>query len=161
MLSRVYPPTSKDQAFLITDNWNDWSEFKTQYYLVVFNEFGKKFEIGSVKIGQFGLSGILARPGLPLSFEQLDDKTFFFLGTEEDYYNNLNEIGDATRVKLLEQLNDIAANLELYHKAKNERVLHSSLMRDISISTRMSLSTSALVNRKFKNLVSVKLAFLS
>jgi hypothetical protein len=50
------PDDARSRAFLITDNWDDWFEFSTQYSLVVKDESGTKHDIGQVKVGQFQMA---------------------------------------------------------------------------------------------------------
>lgn len=43
------PPASVNTAYLIVDNWNDYS-FVTMFYLTIFDKAGVEYEIGNVKI---------------------------------------------------------------------------------------------------------------
>lgn len=47
------PTTGKCVAYLVENNWDDYS-FKTTFFLTVFDEYGKQHEIGSLKIGCVG-----------------------------------------------------------------------------------------------------------
>jgi len=49
------PTKARRVAFLIKDNWDDWRKFRTQFFLIVFDDSGLKHEPGQVKIGQFNL----------------------------------------------------------------------------------------------------------
>lgn len=127
-----YYPTSSNinSAFLIIDEWNDWWEFRTMYSLVYVDKLGHIFDIGSVKIGEVAMEKGQGRPGIPENFERLNEK-FFSVGQEDYYYENLNEISPEVRVEILQALNDIALNEEIYEKVINEKVTQYSLMRDI------------------------------
>ncbi|WP_371371074.1 AAA family ATPase [Sporomusa aerivorans] len=131
-----YKPSSlyKNIAYLIVDNWNDWWEFRTMYTLVYIDDYGSLHHIGSVKIGEFSMQKGQARPDLPISFEQLDER-FFSLGQDDYYYENLNKISGQIREEFLQALNDIAFNEELFGKAIYENVTKQSLLRDISSTT--------------------------
>lgn len=81
------PQGAKAQAFLLTDNWDDWFTFSTLYSLVVFDTAGKEHRAGGVKIGQVGMAEGQRRPSLPESFETLGDE-FFSLGQDDSYYEH-------------------------------------------------------------------------
>ena len=49
---RILPDTP-DTAYLWTDNWNDYWDYKTLYVLHYIDEAGEHHRIGEVKIGQF------------------------------------------------------------------------------------------------------------
>ena len=49
------PSNTRNEAFLITDGWDDWFSFQTQFSLWYFGEEGQRVHLGSVKIGQIGL----------------------------------------------------------------------------------------------------------
>lgn len=128
------PSTAKSQAFLITDNWDDWFEFNTLYSLIYVDGSGVKHEAGGVKIGQFSMKDGQRRPHLPLSFEQLGEE-FFSLGQDEDYYEELNELGSELRDQILCSLRDMALDQDLYVRALAEKVTDISLLRFVTKST--------------------------
>lgn len=119
-------------VYLIKDSWDDWFEFNTTYYLYYDNEEAIRKNIGSIKIGQMNMLSPQRRADLPDSFEQLGEK-FFSLGQSAEYYEALNEIDYEIGSDILQCLNDIAYDLELLEKVKNERVTKISLLREISI----------------------------
>lgn len=55
------------QAFLVRDNWDDYS-FKTTFQLLCVDPGGEIREIGGVKIGRFGMVAPATTP-LPDGFE--------------------------------------------------------------------------------------------
>lgn len=134
--SRGYYPGSSitNTAFLIIDDWNDWWEFRTMYTLVYVDESGQSFDIGSVKIGEFSMEKGQERPNIPNHFEQLDER-FFSVGQSDYYYENLNKISTQVRTEVLQGLNDIALNEDIFEKASNENVTQQSLLRDINSTT--------------------------
>lgn len=121
-----------NRAYLIKDKWNDWWQYITMFFLQYVDNQNTIHDLGSVKIGEFGL--IKGSPGLPKEFEQLD-RRFFSLGQSDDYYQALNDLGEVIRNTILNSLNDIALKTDLYEKAMSEYVTTSSLLRDISTTT--------------------------
>lgn len=65
VLSRkVSIPALPGTVFLIEDMWDDWGKYRTMFDLVVCDHLGQRHNIGSVKIGQFGLQpGVKSAPG--------------------------------------------------------------------------------------------------
>lgn len=120
---------SKDQAFLIPDDWDDWFKFETTFSLVIFDQAGTAHYPGNVKIGQFGQE--TRSPQVPESFESLGQE-FFSLGQDEHYYETLNALGTDLRDHVLENLRDVAADGALFERARKEDVMTSSLLRFVS-----------------------------
>lgn len=119
------------QAFLIEDNWDDWFQYSTQYYLIYRDATGKDHSIGSVKIGQFDMPEEQRRPAIPERFEKLNE-IFFSVGQDDSYYEELNRQSAATRNIILTALRDIALDSDLYDRAANEDVTEKSLLRSVS-----------------------------
>lgn len=111
--------------YLINNNWDDWFEFETVYTV-----YYLKNRIGSIRIGRKGQTE--RRAPLPTSFKKLPED-YFSLGTGVDYYASLTSYNE--RVDILNSLNDLAYNLDLFEEVRTERVTHVSLLRDISVST--------------------------
>lgn len=128
------PNEGQNIGFLLTDNWNDWFKFQTMYYLTYFDNLGQKHDIGSIKIGQFGMEKGQSRPDIPATFEELDER-FFSLGQDADYYSALMKIGPEFTAQFLAALNDIAADQELYARSLDEDVTGTSLLRDVNMRT--------------------------
>lgn len=134
--SRFVPDNARSQAFLTTDNWDDWGKFRTMFYLRVADADGKLHDIGSVKIGQVGLrpAGTVEpgqrAPQIPEEFDSLDGR-FFSLGQGEDYYVTLNDLDVALKNAVLVGLRDVASNLALFDAHLDEEVMTNSLLRDI------------------------------
>jgi len=133
------PESATAQAFLVADNWDDWGKFQTMYTLVIFGHDGKRFDPGSVKIGQFGLqpSTTMERapgvrsPDMEGEFDVLDDR-FFSLGLNETYYETLNGLPDDLRRAVLLGLRDCASDIQLFERARVEPVMLESLLRGLS-----------------------------
>lgn len=131
------PHAATNAGFLISDSWNDYFKFITLFHLFVFDAKGKKYEIGSLKIGQFGMKeepNVMASPDIPGDFESLDD-SLFSLGQEEGYYENLNALGPELRSEILVCLKDVAFDEVLFERARLEPVMTSSLMRGFQVET--------------------------
>jgi predicted ATPase len=125
------PNEATRKAFLVTDNWDDWFKFSTLYALVVFDDKGNQHAIGGVKIGQFNMADDQRRPELPENFDQLDER-FFSLGQDESYYGDLNQLGAATRDRVLRALRDVALDQALFERALREKVTGTSLLRSVT-----------------------------
>ncbi|AWW28347.1 MULTISPECIES: AAA family ATPase [unclassified Acetobacterium] len=121
-----------DEGFLLeTDSWDDWFEFSTMYCLKYIDKTNKTTEIGNIKIGQTNMESGQRRADIPRHFDRLD-AIFFSVGQSVEYYENLKNLGDNLREEVLTSLNDMAFNIALFEKHKNQRVTQISLMRDIS-----------------------------
>lgn len=125
------PEGAANQAYLITDNWNDWFKYQTQYWLIIYSADGDKIDAGAVKIGQFGWREDQARPDIPVEFDRLNEN-FFSLGQDNSYYEAIKNLGDAQRTLVLAALRDIAADAALFAAAMEEEVTRESLLRSVS-----------------------------
>lgn len=97
---------SVNTAFLTIDHWNDYS-FVTMFYLRVFDEQGIKHDIGNVKIAFKGqTTEISTYTTLGKQFVLLGEQ-YFSLGSEIDYYKNLNQLSDTLKEAILTALQDI------------------------------------------------------
>lgn len=130
------PSIGLSQAFLVGDRWDDWGKYRTQFYLVVFDENGTKHEPGELKIGQFELEacGDVApgkrAPAVPTNFRALGGD-FFSLGQTESYYEALNELRPELRDEILSSLRDVARDLDLFERAESQEVMQESLLRSV------------------------------
>jgi len=124
----------REVAYLRTDNWNDWYKYKTLYHLIYFDGKGERYDIGSVKIGQFDMAKEQERPSLPVAFEELDER-YFSLGQDKDYYSAVMALGPDKSDEVLSALNDIAANDVLYRRTLEEDVTGESLLRFVNMKT--------------------------
>lgn len=125
------PREGRDEAYLWTDNWDDWFEFSTLYVLTYFDRQGDKHELGGIKIGEMDMEKGQRRPDLPRTFSQLDNR-FFSLGQDTSYYEDIRLLGADVFNALLHALNDVVADDEIYRRAKTERVMGVSLMRSVN-----------------------------
>lgn len=132
--SGAIPREGKNQAFLWADNWDDWFQFSTLYVLTYFDKDGVEHDFGGVKIGQFNMEKDQRRPDLPDEFEQLDER-FFSLGQDADYYEAIGKLDTEVGELILAALRDVAADEQLYLRAREESITGTSLMRSVSDKT--------------------------
>jgi hypothetical protein len=118
----------------VSDNWDDWFKYSTLFHLSVADASGVTHNIGSVKIGQFGMAEEQRSPNLPGQFDRLDTG-FFSLGQDDEYYAALNALGDDLRDQVLAALRDVAAHPALFERALQEDVTANSLLRSVTPST--------------------------
>ncbi|HAT2489645.1 TPA: ATP-binding protein [Aeromonas hydrophila] len=133
----IYPgrqptPGEKNVAFIYEDSWDDWFTFTTTFTLIVIDQYGEQHNIGSLKIGEIGLTS--GRAKIPDEFHTLPD-SFFSLGQNESYYEAIEALPTFNKNCLKKSLRDIAINLDLYDRFKFEKVTINSLMRFVSEST--------------------------
>ncbi|WP_228412442.1 AAA family ATPase [Chryseobacterium sp. G0240] len=116
-------------VILSHNSWNDWWEYQTLYYAELIDNDGNSHDLGGIKIGKFNLQN--GAPPLPNIFNELP-ADFFSLGQDVSYYEEIQERGDDFREEILEALNDISYNEDLYNEALNEKVTYRSLLRSVS-----------------------------
>ncbi|NDU85380.1 MAG: AAA family ATPase [Ferrovum sp.] len=130
-------------AYLNSDEWDDWGEYCTRFYLSVVDEDGKQHSIGQVKIGKRGLKPHKRAldippghrtPNAPSAFMQLEDD-FFSVGQDDEYYANLGALDDTIRELVLTCLRDVAWDKDRWKWAKDEKVMRQSLLRSVTWST--------------------------
>jgi predicted ATPase len=134
--------SNSPKACLVQDNWDDYS-FRTYFELIIYDENGKRHDIGGVKIGQFGLTKEQRRPVLPPQFDELDD-SFFSLGQSDKYYETLNSLSARIKAQVMKGLKDVVADISLFERALKEAVTKDSLLRSVS---------SLTVRNQFRRLV--------
>jgi len=86
-------------------------------------------EIGGIKIADFEDT---RRPAIPATFDELPNE-FFSLGQDEDYYENLNRLVPELRAEILNGLNDVALNLDLFRRVLDLDVTQTSLLRWVTL----------------------------
>lgn len=130
----VSPAAIANSAYLVSDDWDDWFKYNTMYILFYVDGTGSVHRIGSVKIGQFEMRTGQRRPDIDESFDELDDR-FFSLGQDEEYYENLNKLGDSARDRILTGLRDVALYPSLFERSLGEDVTGVSLLRSVRPAT--------------------------
>lgn len=119
-----------NEVLLVTDNWNDWYTWVTQFYVIIVGADGTRTAIGHVKIAHVGMTQQTGRTQLLLTFPALDEN-WFSMGQSENYYETLNTLGSQYRDWFLAALQDCARDLTLLDRHAGEEVLGRSLLRDI------------------------------
>jgi len=127
-------PSNGNEVLLVRDKWNDWFTWVTQFYVIVVTQENQRIDIGHVKIAQAGMTHESATTStlLPAAFPRLGE-TWFSIGQAENYYEQLNELGDEYRDWYLNAIRDIARDTSILDKYADEEVLRRSLLRDIDI----------------------------
>ena len=120
----------KNIMVLNPDNWDDYS-YKTLFQATYIDEYGKRIEVGSIKIAKSGMDNGKIKDLLPKEFEFLPDDCFSLWQSAESY-NNVKKIEDKYNLKIFESLNDIAYDLSLLKKYENQRIVIDSLFRFVS-----------------------------
>ncbi|MDM1496669.1 ATP-binding protein [Myroides odoratimimus] len=124
-----------EQIILTWDDWNDFSYY-TLFGIKYINIIGEIIDIGSVRIAYYGQKEGISQKKLKIgdSFNKLTEN-YFSLGTDDSYYELLKNLGEDFKNSVLENLNDIAFNQDIFKKAIKENITHSALLRDISTDT--------------------------
>lgn len=124
----------KDNIYLMTDNWNDYS-FETLFHLFIVVK-NKSIRIGEVKIGFLGQTEETSTrkklQGLDLDHLPED---FFSLGENDEYYENISKLEEKLKFSVLKMLNDIVFKQDIIPIIKNEEVFRVSLLRYVSLTT--------------------------
>ena len=129
-----FPTAGRETAYLRVDYWDDYS-FVTMFDVLLFDEHGIPFELGSVKIGFFGQTtsastySTLSSPFLALSDQ------YFSLGQDVSYYATLANVSEITRLSFLRGLRDIVLDEGLAQVVQQENVFRTSLLRSVSLSS--------------------------
>jgi len=127
-----FPEKGKLSVYLQVDNWNDYS-YQTLYQIILFDENGIKYDLGSIKIAFFGQT-TEERTELPIEFTQLD-KQYFSLGQSVDYYVKVQSLTLQLKEQLLIGLHDIVHDEVLQTEALKEDVTTTSLLRGTALTT--------------------------
>jgi energy-coupling factor transporter ATP-binding protein EcfA2 len=131
---------SPDVVFLLSDRWDDWGKYETQFNLIFFTDTGDELDAGRVKIGQRGLQpgertiGMAGyrSPALGREFDALGEQ-FFSVGQDDNYYESLNVLTKQRRESILKGLRDCAFNLKLFDEFLDEDVMQQSLLRFVRV----------------------------
>ncbi len=126
-------PSNGNEVLLVRDNWNDYFVWVTQFHVIVVTQENQRIDIGEVKIAQAGmtLQSATAADLLPAEFPQLNPP-WFSIGQNENYYEQLNELGEQYRDWYLNAIRDIAKTPTMLDDYATEEVLQRSLLRYIN-----------------------------
>ncbi|WP_298272483.1 AAA family ATPase [uncultured Bradyrhizobium sp.] len=127
------------QCFLVADNWDDYS-YKTAFSLVYLDGDGTRHDIGAVKI---------MRRSMSHGYTQIEDgfvalgQEYASLGQSQEYYENLIAVDEEDRIAILEALQDVVWNDDIFAAFQNEAVFETSLLRSVSARELTKLRTIA------------------
>ncbi|RZE26216.1 hypothetical protein C0Q92_08365 [Streptomyces albidoflavus] len=123
-------------AYLLPEQWDDFG-FQTLFELKVrLTQGGRILKMGRLRIAHPGMQSD-ELPDIFATREQLDEEFerlpqgYFSLGVDDSYYENLNDLPNATRHNILRGLNDLAFNTHLWRRVRNSPVLKKSVMRGV------------------------------
>lgn len=133
IVDSISAPSNGNEVLLVRDNWNDWFTWVTQFYVIVVQD-DQRVDIGHVKIARAGMTAqsSVTSALLPSAFPRLD-APWFSIGQTENYYEQLNELGEHYRDWFLDAIRDIARTPAMLAEYTEEEVLRRSLLRDIDI----------------------------
>jgi len=130
------PNFGYNTVYLQPDNWDDYS-YKTLFSLYLFDESGKKHELGNTKIGFVSQPEGWTVDEMPESFEALSDK-FFSLGQDADFYRAVYEVSHKTAFSvadILGPVRDVGFLDESLRIARECDVFRTSLLRTVDRSS--------------------------
>ncbi|MDQ7994977.1 MAG: AAA family ATPase [Luteibacter sp.] len=157
IVDSVLATSNGNEVLLVRDNWNDWFTWVTQFYVIVVTPDNQRIDVGQVKIARAGMTiqSAITSALLPAVFERLD-VPWFSIGQTENYYEQLNELGDQYRDWYLDAIRDIARAPSILEKYASEEVLSRSVLRDIDTDRvrnrfhRLATGNAALTNFAFR-----------
>lgn len=128
------PATGDNDVYLTIDHWNDYS-FTTMFDVYIFDENGRGFDVGAVKIGFVEQAeSISTYSTLKDTFTKLP-KGYFSLGTAHEYYGELGgKFSDKFKKAYLVALRDMVFDEANLTAAISEPVFKTSLLRGVSLS---------------------------
>jgi predicted ATPase len=119
-------------GYLEKDDWDDYS-FRTSFDLTILNGQEESYDLGHMKIGF--QSQTVPPMSVSNTFERLSttfntiEPDMFSLGQDIAYYSTLASMPKKMRECILKGLNDVAFNLKILEKVKEEAVFKDSLLR--------------------------------
>jgi energy-coupling factor transporter ATP-binding protein EcfA2 len=120
--------TGRNEAFLVDDGWDDFN-FKTMFDLVVFDEEGRRIDVGQVKVISRGLKR--ERVFIPEVFKALDSE-YCSLGQEQNYYETVAGLSVDLGDQILIGLRDCVLTPSILDAFREEPALKDSLLRYVS-----------------------------
>lgn len=126
----------KGQILLRRLSWNDWWQFKTTFYVSYVRPDGRAVDIGSVKVAKIDHAYVKDKSTggdwtpVPDEFKSLT-AGFVSVGQDESYYTNLLEVLGAKAHSVLDDLNDLAYNPQMFQEVHSTPVVNESLLRDV------------------------------
>lgn len=122
--------SSKDTVFIIIDNWDDYG-FKTTFGIYYVDKDLIKYDLKGIKIGKRGQKEEERLFVDGDGFDSLEAE-YFSLGSSDEYYEYLKNLPNEIRIDVLTKLNDMAFDIKLFEKFKNQEVVLTSMLRFIN-----------------------------
>lgn len=123
--------------YLVPDQWNDWYEFRTAFWMYYVDSSGHQTCIGWVKVGKDGLrsSSHVEQQFQSKSFVALGDE-FYSLGQDADYYENINKLFSTEQGEsILKGMRDMAFDPSIYERYASDYCMKESILRSVSSTT--------------------------
>lgn len=119
-------------------NWNDKFRYKALYEVTYYHNKKEKY-IGRVKIGYQGMGDVSEGKYKTVVnngwYDNGLDEKSFSLGQSPEYYKNIYSLGSDISSEYFRKVKDVAFDLDLFRKFRNENIMIYSLLRDVSAST--------------------------
>lgn len=133
------PNNARNTVYLHIDEWNDYS-FITMFYMNFVDENGEIRHIGNIKIGFRGqTTSISTHAQITQTFSSNHfvclPADYFSIGTDGEYYSNLQQLPRDIKNDILLALKDLAFNTEAIETIIDEEVFLTSLLRGVRLKT--------------------------
>lgn len=116
-----------ESLYLVKDNWNDYNYFST--FRVYHRKNQKDEYLGNLNLAPVTYMTIEDKENInEKDLNAINQDKYISLGGES-YYIFLNKLPDVTRERILQQLGDLAFNIELFDKYKDLGVVRTSFLR--------------------------------
>ena len=121
----------RNAILLKKDNWDDYG-YKTLFHAIYCDAQGEKYELGSVKIAKANMNNLFRTSDyLSSEFDSLPDG-YYSLWQTAEAYKRILECEKKCHFQILNSLQDIAADPDIYNRYEDEEVLKKSLFRAVS-----------------------------
>lgn len=133
------PNNAKNKVYLHIDYWNDYS-FITMFYMDFVDASGNIKHIGNIRIGFKGQTEEVATykkiqaDFKGNTFTSLGDN-YFSIGTDTEYYKNLNSLENKIKTEILLAIKDLAYQPKYISSIQDENVFSISLLRGVSLTS--------------------------
>ncbi|HIF9234106.1 TPA: AAA family ATPase [Photobacterium damselae] len=139
------PSQASNLVLLIPDNWDDYG-YKTLFSIFLFDNSGKRHDLGHTKVGFCGQNEGWTSSHIPERFFELPDN-FFSLGQDADFYKTIFSYCSSstyTVEDILSPIRDVSFDDNNYEKANSQNVFRISLLRSVD---------QASITQQFKRII--------
>lgn len=127
-----------DEYFLFQRiGWNDKFRYLTLYEVTFYNKEISKY-LGRVKIGYSDIGSVVEgdyRTMVNNGWHNGLDNQSFSLGQSPEYYQNVYSLGNDISSEYFRKAKDVAFDLDIFQRYRNENIMTHSLLREVSAST--------------------------